>query len=81
MTVLAPAALVAEHFGPTVAVVTPIDDTSSEVVAGANSLDEMALYLGLAGHDLVVHEPTELASYMAALGARLIRAGDRRSLD
>lgn len=74
LTVLASAQVVAEHFGPTVAVVTPIDDTCCEVVSGSNSLDEMALHVGLLGHEFVVHEPAELRDELAVLGARLVRA-------
>lgn len=75
-TVRAPAEVVAERIGPTVGVITPLDDTSCELAAGSNSLDEMALYVGLIGHELVVHEPAELLAHMAALGARLLRAAE-----
>jgi predicted DNA-binding transcriptional regulator YafY len=76
-TVLAPIDVVAGHIGPTIGVVTPIDGSSCEVISGSNSLDEMALYIGLIGQDIVVHEPTELLEHLAALGARLTRAATR----
>ena len=74
VSVHAPAALVTEHIGPTVAVVTALDDVSCEVRSGGNSLDEMAVWLGLIGHEFTVHEPVELRDHLAALGARLARA-------
>lgn len=74
VTVHAPAYVVAEQIGPTVGIVTALDETSCELVAGANSLDAMALHLGVLGYDFVVHEPVELRDHLAALAARLIRA-------
>lgn len=74
VTVYAPAALVAERVGPAVGVVTALDDVSCEVLSGGHSLDEMAVWLGLIGHKLTVHEPAELRDHLAILGARLIRA-------
>ena len=70
----APAEVVAEHIGPTIGVVTPLDDSSCQLVSGSNSLDEMALWIGLVGAEMTVHEPVELRRHMAALGARLVRA-------
>lgn len=74
VTVQAPAEVVAEHIGPTVGVVTPLDDSSCQLVSGSNSLDEIALWMGLIGAELTVHEPPELRQRMATLGARLVRA-------
>jgi predicted DNA-binding transcriptional regulator YafY len=74
LTVHAPAEQVADRFGPTVAVVTALDDDRCEVVTGSNSLDEVALWVGLAGFELTVHEPAELRDRLAALGALLTRA-------
>jgi len=42
-----------------------------------NSLDEMTLYVGLLGQEIIVHEPDELREHMAALGALLSRAAQR----
>lgn len=61
-TVQAPADVVAEHIGPTIGVVTPLDTASCELVAGSDSLDEMALYVGLIGEEIVAHEATGLCS-------------------
>ncbi len=74
ITVHAPAALVAEHVAPTVGVVTALDDVNCEVLSGGNSLDEMAVWLGLLGHQFTVQEPVELREHLAAVGARLTRA-------
>lgn len=76
ITVHSPAAVVAERIGPAVGVVTPIDENSCELVSGSNSLDELALWVGLLGEELTIHEPAELREHMATLGARLLRAAD-----
>lgn len=77
LTVHAPAATVADRISPAVGVVTAIDDTSSELLLGSNDLDEAALWVGLLGAELTVHEPDELRAHLAALGARLVRAAAR----
>lgn len=77
LTVMAPAAVVAVRIGPTIGVVTPLTQDSCQVVSGSNSLDEMALYMGLLGSEIIVHEPAELRDHMAGLGARLSRAAQR----
>lgn len=46
----------------------------SERVTGSNSLDKVALCVGLIGHEIVGHEPPELREHMATLSARLSRA-------
>ena len=74
LSVLAPAAVIAEHLGPTIAMVTAVDDTRCEVTVGSNSLDEVALYVGLLGHEVVVLKPAELAAHFADVGSRLLRA-------
>jgi len=77
VAVQAPAEVVAERIGPTIGVVTPLDQASCELVAGSDSLDEMAVYIGLIGEEITVHEPVELYEHLAALAARLIRAAER----
>ncbi len=78
LTVQAPAEVVAEHIGPTIGVVTPLNQTSCELVAGSDSLDELAVYIGLIGQEVIVHEPTELRDHIAAVGARLTRTAARK---
>lgn len=74
VTVHAPADVVTDHIPPTIGVVTPLDAISCELVAGSNSLDEMALWIALIGAEVSVHEPAQLRDHMATLGARLSRA-------
>jgi predicted DNA-binding transcriptional regulator YafY len=77
LTVLAPAHVVADRIGPTIGVITPTDEGSCELMTGSDSLDELALYVGLLGHDILVHEPAELRAHMAALAARFTRAAEQ----
>ena len=74
-TFFAPAAEVAAQITPTIGVVTPIDAATCEVVCGSNSLDELAVWLGLIDADFVAHEPLELKDRIRTLGARLLHAG------
>ena len=57
---------------------TAVDATRCELVTGTDSLDEAALWIGLLDAEVVVHEPAELRGRMAVLGARLVRAAERR---
>jgi hypothetical protein len=57
LTVMAPAQIVSADIAPTVGVVTPLDQDTCELVTGSDSLDELALYVELIGHEIVVHEP------------------------
>ena len=69
--VQAPAEQVADRFAPSVATVTPVDATTTLVEAGANSLDELALHLGLLGHPFEVQSPPELIEHVQGLAKRL----------
>jgi predicted DNA-binding transcriptional regulator YafY len=74
VTVHAPAAVVADHMGPTIATVTPLDAGSCEVVVGTNNLIEVVYWLGLLEADVTVHEPADLRLAMAEVSARLARS-------
>ncbi len=74
VTLHAPAALAAEHITPSIGVITPLDEATCQVLSGGNSLDEIALWLGLLGHAFTVEEPAELREHLAAIGARLTHA-------
>lgn len=74
ITVMASADSLAERIRPTIGVLNPLCERRCELVTGAESLDEAALYLGLLGHEFLVHEPIELRDHIAALAARLTRA-------
>ncbi len=78
LTVMAPADVIADRIGPTIGVITPMDEASCELITGSDSLDEVALYVGLLGHDILIHEPTELREHIAVLAARLARATQQR---
>ena len=74
ITLHVPIAVAADAIPPTIGVLTALDDTSCTLVAGSNSLDEMAVYLGLFGFPFQVHEPVELIERIAAVGAALTAA-------
>ena len=74
----APAERVTDRFAPTVATVTPIDEATTLVEAGANSLDELALHLGLLGHPFEIQSPPELIEHVEALTTRLVASIERR---
>ncbi|MET3803249.1 putative DNA-binding transcriptional regulator YafY [Nakamurella sp. UYEF19] len=78
ITIHAPAQVVAERIGPSIGVITAIDDQTCELVAGSESLDQMALYIGLLGHEMAVHEPPELAAHLARTADRFNRAAGGR---
>lgn len=74
LTFFAPAEVVAAQVTPTIGVVTPVDGASCTVVCGSDSLDEMAVWLGLIDADFEVHEPPELRDRLRTLASRLARA-------
>ncbi|WP_435972093.1 helix-turn-helix transcriptional regulator [Streptomyces sp. Qhu_M48] len=73
-TVQAPSAEVQERMPATAATVTPRDARSCTVTAGAHSLDELALWMGLLAVPFTVHEPPELVELVRELVARLTAA-------
>ncbi|TCO48533.1 putative DNA-binding transcriptional regulator YafY [Kribbella antiqua] len=81
----APADQLTDRLAPSVATVTPISATTTQVEAGSNSLDELALYIGLLGHPFEVQSPPELIDHIRTLTSRLTAAtassqpGSRRS--
>ncbi|MFD3403375.1 helix-turn-helix transcriptional regulator [Kribbella sp. NPDC058693] len=70
----APAEQVADRFGPNVATVTPIDEHTTLVETGANSLDQIALHLGLLALPFEVQSPPELIDCIRELTTRLAAA-------
>ena len=74
LLVHAPVEQVADKFGPTVATVTSVDATTTLVETGANSLDELALHLGLLGYPLEIQSPPELIDRIRELTTRLAAA-------
>jgi predicted DNA-binding transcriptional regulator YafY len=72
--VQAPAEQVADKFGPSIATVTPVDATSTLVETGGNSLDQIALYLGMLGYPFEIQSPPELIDHIRELTTRLAAA-------
>lgn len=70
------AEVAAERIAPTTGVLQPIDEHSCTLVAGSNSLDDLAIYVVTTGFAFRVHEPPELAAHLRVLAARLADAAD-----
>lgn len=64
----------AEQILPTIGVIEAIGPQTCLLHTGSNSLDELAVYLGLLDHPFTVHEPPELRSRIRDLAARLTKA-------
>jgi hypothetical protein len=65
----------ADKIGPWVGTLTAVDDRSCILDTGADSLDMLAVYLGLLGVDFTVTEPQELVERVQLLAGRYSRAG------
>jgi predicted DNA-binding transcriptional regulator YafY len=74
ITVHAPAPAVEARIGPYVGTVTPAGDELCLLDTGSDSLETMAVYLGLLGFDFRVESPPELAEHIRALTDRYRRA-------
>ena len=70
----APAAVVTARINPAVGIVEPIDDHSCVLTTGADSVDTVAVYLGLLDVDFKVREPPELVERLRKLADRYHRA-------
>ncbi len=75
VTLHAPVAAVTDWLRPADGVLEPVDDRTCVLRTGADSLEWLALTLGMLGVDFDVHEPPELAAYLRTLSARFARAG------
>ena len=75
-TLHVPIDVAADRIAPTVGALEAIDERSCTLRAGSNSLDELALYVGLFGFPFEVHEPPELVAHVRELAARLVDAAD-----
>jgi hypothetical protein len=58
-------------------VVTPIDDGRCVLETGADTVDSLAVHLGLLGFDFEVKDPPELVAHLRGLAARYHRATAR----
>ena len=74
VTILAPAAAIAERIGPWAGTLEPIDASTCTLDTGADELDILAVHLGLLNVDFIVTEPPELVAHLRALGDRYARA-------
>ncbi|WAL66200.1 YafY family protein [Amycolatopsis cynarae] len=74
VTVHAPAAEVTDRINPSVGTVEPVDERTCVLVTGADSLETLAVYVGMLGMDFTVTEPPELVEHLRALGERYLRA-------
>jgi predicted DNA-binding transcriptional regulator YafY len=70
----ASAEAVADRVGTAAGVVTPVDEHTCLLDTGADSLEAMAVWLGMLGVDFDVAEPPELVAHLAALSDRYRRA-------
>ncbi|WP_329130377.1 YafY family transcriptional regulator [Streptomyces sp. NBC_01476] len=74
----ASAEVVTQHTWAGFGTVTSAGDDSCELVTGFESLDSLAMYLGMLGVDFEVREPPELAAHLRVVAARLTRAAESR---
>ena len=66
----APAEEVLARINPTVGVVEAVDDDTCVLVTGGDSVEIIAVYIGMLGLDFTVTEPPELVAHLATLAKR-----------
>jgi predicted DNA-binding transcriptional regulator YafY len=74
VTVHAPADGLLERFGPWLGTVTPLDESSCVIHTGADSVEQLAAWLGMLGVDFSVSEPPELVAALRVLAERVATA-------
>ncbi|KOV85233.1 YafY family protein [Nocardia sp. NRRL S-836] len=74
ITVLAPAQDVLARINPAVGVVEAVDESTCVLVTGGDSLEIIAVYVGMLGLDFQVTEPPALVEHVRKLGKRYLRA-------
>ncbi len=70
----APAEVVAERISSAVGTVEAVDEHSCILNTGGNSLEVIAVYLGMLGHDFEVSDPPELVEHLRTLAVRYGRS-------
>jgi predicted DNA-binding transcriptional regulator YafY len=70
----APAEEVAARITAAVGTVEAVDERSCVLVTGADSVETMAVWIGMLGHDFEVTSPPELVAHVRTLAARYARA-------
>jgi predicted DNA-binding transcriptional regulator YafY len=81
ITVHAPAAEVLSRINPTVGVVEAVDDKTCILVTGADSVETVAVYIGMLGLDFSATEPPELVAHLTTLASRYAKAVSPRILE
>ncbi|WP_280356708.1 helix-turn-helix transcriptional regulator [Nocardia otitidiscaviarum] len=74
ITLFTSAEVAADRIAPTVGVIEAVDAETCVLRTGCNSLDELAVYVGVFGFDCRIHEPPELIAHIRTLTARLTAA-------
>lgn len=74
VSVAAPAETVAGRISPAVGVVEAVDAESCVLDTGADTLETLAVHLGMLGLDFEVREPPELLDHIRQLAERYRRA-------
>jgi predicted DNA-binding transcriptional regulator YafY len=74
VTVRAPAATIAERITPAVGTVEAVDEHTCVLDTGADTVETLAVHLGLLGADFTVDGPPELVAHLRELSARYGRA-------
>jgi hypothetical protein len=78
VTVRLPAPVLADRLPPAVGgAIEAIDDQSCVLACGADSIESVAVYLGLLDADFTVTEPPELVARLRVLADRYQRAVQR----
>ncbi|HEU0165445.1 MAG TPA: YafY family protein [Thermomicrobiales bacterium] len=72
--VQAAAEVVLDRINPAVGIVEAVDDETCILMSGADSLDTVAVYIGMLGFDFTVEDPPELIAYLRATAERYQRA-------
>ena len=70
----APADEVLRRINPTVGVVESVDDGHSVLVTGGDSVEVVAVWIGMLGLDFHVTEPPELLDHLRTVSDRYARA-------
>jgi predicted DNA-binding transcriptional regulator YafY len=74
ITVHAPAAEVLNRINPTVGVVEAVDDNTCVLVTGADTVETVAVYIGMLGFDFTATKPPELIDHLTTLAKRYAKA-------
>ncbi|MEU5283440.1 YafY family protein [Streptomyces sp. CA-278952] len=78
VTLYAPFEVVAERIRPRDGILTVLDERTCQLRTAADTLEWLALTIGMFGIDFEVHEPPELVAYVRELSDRLARAATPR---